>query len=270
MQDINSGKWIVITGASSGFGAAAAVAFASKGARLILGARRVARMKAVAAKTRQAGARAVFYHPLDVTQSRSMATFASWLRTLTHHVDVLINNAGLALGLEPLMNGDERDWQQMMDTNVLGLLRVTQAVLPLMKGNRGGTIINIGSLAGRTAYENGAAYCASKAAVLQISRALRLELCGTGIRVCALDPGMAETEFSLVRFKGNAKRAQQVYAGVHPLTAQDVAEAMVWIASRPPHVCVDEMLMQPTDQAAPYKVFRRPRASTASGLRGPR
>ena len=173
-------------------------------------------------------------------------------------MEVLVNNAGLALGLEPVAEGDETDWQRMMDTNVVGLLRVTKAILPLMRKHSGGTIINIGSLAGRTAYEHGAAYCASKAAVLQVSRALRLELCGTGIRVCSLDPGMAETEFSLVRFKGDARRAAQVYEGVQPLAASDVAEAMVWIATRPPHVCIDEMLIKPTDQAAPHRVFRRP------------
>ena len=151
----------------------------------------------------------------------------------------------------------------MMDTNVLGLLRVTRAVLPLMIPHPGGTILNIGSIAGHVAYEGGAAYCASKAGELSITRALRLELCGTGLRVGTIDPGFAETEFSLVRFKGDATRAKKVYEGVNPLTAEDVAEAMVWAASRPPHVCIDEMLIKATDQAAIHKVHRRPVAQAA-------
>jgi NADP-dependent 3-hydroxy acid dehydrogenase YdfG len=129
-----------------------------------------------------------------------------------------------------------------------------------MKPHPGGIIINLGSVAGREAYEGGAAYCAAKAGVLQITRALRLELCGTGLRVATVDPGLAETEFSLVRFKGDAARAARVYEGVQPLTAEDVAEAIVWVASRPPHVCVDEMVIKCTDQAAVHKVHRRPRS----------
>ena len=134
---------------------------------------------------------------------------------------------------------------------------MTRAALPMLTNNPGSTIINIGSLAGRTAYEGGAAYCAVKAGELQITKSLRLELCGTGVRVCTVDPGFAETEFSLVRFKGDDARASKVYEGFKPLTAGDVAEALVWVASRPAHVCVDEMLIKPTDQAAVHKVHRR-------------
>jgi hypothetical protein len=257
MEKVMLNKAVVITGASSGFGAAAAEAFANGGARLVLGARRLDRLAEVVEKARQAGASDVRHSYLDVTQPTSIEAFVDWLKQGVEGVDVLINNAGLALGLEPVAEGNEADWQRMMDTNVVGLLRMTKAVLPLMRRHAGSTIINVGSLAGRVAYENGAAYCASKAAVLQISRALRLELCGTGIRVCSLDPGMAETEFSLVRFKGDATRAAQVYQGVQPLVASDIAEAMVWVAARPPHVCIDELLVKPTDQAAPHKVFRR-------------
>jgi NADP-dependent 3-hydroxy acid dehydrogenase YdfG len=142
---------------------------------------------------------------------------------------------------------------------VLGLLRVTRALLPLIRGNPGSSIVNIGSVAGRTAYEGGSAYCAAKAGELQITRALRLELSGTGVRVATVDPGLAETEFSLVRFKGDADRARGVYAGMTPLTAEDVAETLVWVATRPAHVCIDELVIKPTDQAAIHKVHRRAR-----------
>jgi NADP-dependent 3-hydroxy acid dehydrogenase YdfG len=183
--------------------------------------------------------------------------FVGWVRRQTPRVDVLINNAGGALGLESVAEGRDEDWETMLQTNVLGLLRMTRAVLPLMLPHPGGLILNIGSVAGHVAYEGGAVYCAAKAGELQITRALRLELCGTGLRVATIDPGMAETEFSLVRFKGDAARAAGVYAGVEALRAEDVAEAMVWVASRPPHVCVDEMLLKCTDQAAIHKVHRR-------------
>jgi 3-hydroxy acid dehydrogenase / malonic semialdehyde reductase len=250
-------KWVLITGASSGFGAAAAKSFAAEGARLLLGSRRIDRLETVAAEARKTGAPAAQFQALDVAQTPSVEAFVKWVRSLTDRVDVLINNAGGAHGLEPIAEGKDEDWETMIQTNVLGVLRVTRAVLPLMVGHRGGTILNIGSIAGHVAYEGGAAYCASKAGELQITRALRLELCGTGLRVGTIDPGMAETEFSLVRFKGDAARAGKVYEGVEPLVAEDVAEALVWVASRPPHVCIDEMLIKPTDQAAIHKVHRR-------------
>ena len=144
-----------------------------------------------------------------------------------------------------------------MQTNVLGVLRMTRAALPLMPHHTGASIINIGSYAGRAVYEGGAAYCAAKAGELQITRTLRLELNGTGIRVSSIDPGLAKTEFSLVRFKGDAQRANKPYEGTHPLVAEDIAEILVWVASRPPHVNIDEMLVKPVDQAAMHKVYRR-------------
>ena len=145
----------------------------------------------------------------------------------------------------------------MFQINALGILRVTRAVLPLMKSRPGGVILNIGSIAGRVAYEGGSAYCASKAAELSITKTLRLELNGTGLRVGSIDPGMAETEFSLVRLKGDKEKSDAVYAGVMPLMAEDVAEAIVWAANRPPHVCIDEILMMCTAQAAPHKLNRK-------------
>ena len=168
---------------------------------------------------------------------------------------MLINNAGGAEGLDTIAEGKDQDWETMMQTNVLGVLRVTRAALPLLVNNPGSSIINIGSLAARVAYEGGAAYCAAKAGELQITRALRLELNGTGLRVSSIDPGLAETEFSLVRFKGDTARAAKVYEGMVPLTAEDIAETLVWIASRPPHVNIDEVLIKPTDQAAIHKVY---------------
>jgi 3-hydroxy acid dehydrogenase / malonic semialdehyde reductase len=257
-------KWVLITGASSGFGAAAARAFGAAGAKLLLGARRVERLKEVAGQARKAGALKAEIHALDVSQTSSVETFAAWAREKlgtrnpepgTLHV--LINNAGGAHGIDTVADGKDADWEAMIQTNVLGVLRMTRAVLPLLARDAGASIINIGSLAGHVVYEGGAAYCAAKAGELQITRALRLELNGTGIRVGTVDPGMAETEFSLVRFKGDAARANKIYEGVQPLTADDVAEILLWVASRPPHVNIDELIVKPVDQAAVYKVYRR-------------
>ncbi|MCI0745530.1 MAG: SDR family NAD(P)-dependent oxidoreductase [Verrucomicrobia subdivision 3 bacterium] len=250
-------KWIVITGASSGFGAAAAKAFAGQRAKVLLGARRLDRLKAVASDAKEAGAPEAHFHHLDVSYTDSVEAFAKWSRTHTDKIDVLVNNAGGAMGLDKVADAKDEDWEFMMQTNVLGVLRMTRACLPLIVNNPGSTILNIGSIAGRTAYEGGAAYCAAKAGELQITRALRLELCGTGVRVCTVDPGFAETEFSLVRFKGDAERAKKVYEGLEALTAEDIAETLVWVASRPPHVCIDELVIKPTDQAAIHKVHRR-------------
>lgn len=258
-------KWVLITGASSGFGAAAGRAFGAQGSRLLLGARRLERLEQVAAEARQAGAREARFHALDVSQTSSVETFVNWARHIiaprhpaSARLDVLINNAGGAHGLDPVAQGKDADWEAMLQSNVLGILRMTRAALPLMARNAGSSIINVGSLAGHVAYEGGAAYCASKAGELQITRALRLELNGTGIRVSTVDPGMAETEFSLVRFKGDTARAKKVYEGTQPLTGEDIAEILVWVASRPPHVNIDELLVKPTDQAAIHKVYRRP------------
>jgi NADP-dependent 3-hydroxy acid dehydrogenase YdfG len=250
-------QWVLITGASSGFGAAAARAFAAEGAKLLLGARRVERLEQVAAECRKIGAPAAQVRALDVASTASVNDFVKWVRTLTDKLDVLVNNAGGAKGLDTVAEARDEDWEWMMQTNVLGVLRMTRACLPLMVKNPGSSILNIGSVASRYAYEGGAAYCGAKAAELQITRSLRLELCGTGVRVSTIDPGMAETEFSLVRFKGDEAKAKKVYEGVEPLTAEDVAETLVWAARRPPHVCIDELVMKCTDQAAIHKVHRR-------------
>jgi 3-hydroxy acid dehydrogenase / malonic semialdehyde reductase len=261
-------KWVLITGASGGFGAAAARAFGAAGARLLLGARRLDRLEKVAAEARQAGSPAAHFQVLDVSKTSSVETFITWAKARIQDpkcqtpdptgLHVLINNAGGAHGMDTVAEGKDADWETMLQTNVLGLLRVTRAALPLMPRDAGATIINIGSLAGHTAYEGGSVYCAAKAGELQITRALRMELNGTGIRVGTVDPGLAETEFSLVRFKGDAGRAEQVYAGIHPLKAEDIAETLVWVAGRPAHVNIDELRIQPVDQAAIHKIRRRP------------
>ncbi|MDB6022498.1 MAG: NADP-dependent 3-hydroxy acid dehydrogenase YdfG [Pedosphaera sp.] len=266
MKSQLAGKWVIITGASSGFGAAAARAFGAEGAKLLIGARRLDRLAKVAAEATQAGAAEVHFHALDVSKTSSVNEFVEWCKAqlirnpqsaIRNSIDVLINNAGGALGLETVAEGKDEDWETMMQTNVLGVLRMTRAVLPLMMNNPGSSILNIGSLAARVAYEGGAAYCAAKAGELQITRALRLELLGTGIRVSSIDPGLAETDFSLVRFRGDAQKAAKPYEGTQPLVAEDIAEILVWVASRPPHVNIDEMLIKPTDQAAIHKVYRR-------------
>ena len=252
-------KWVLITGASSGFGAAAAQAFAAHGAKLLLGARRVDRLEKVAAQAKKTGAGNAHFHELDVSATASVETFMAWVKTKlkSQPLHVLVNNAGGAHGLDTVATGRDADWETTLQTNVLGLLRVTRAALPLLPANAGASIINIGSIAGRTAYAGAAAYCAAKAGELAITRALRHELLGTGIRVGTIDPGLAETEFSNVRFKGDKKKADEVYAGMNPLTAMDIAEIIVWVASRPAHVNIDEMLVKPTDQADIGKVFRR-------------
>jgi 3-hydroxy acid dehydrogenase/malonic semialdehyde reductase len=257
MQKALNGKWILITGASSGFGAAAARAFAMEGSNLLLGARRLERLEEVAAQARQAVAPLALVQHLDVSSTKSVDAFAAWARTKTDQVDVLINNAGGAHGLETVAAGKDEDWETMLQTNVLGILRMVRAALPLMVNHPGGSILNIGSYAGHAVYEGGAAYCAAKGGELQLTRALRLELNGTGLRVSSIDPGLAETEFALVRFKGDTARAKKTYEGMTPLSAEDIAEILVWVASRPPHVNIDEMLIKPVDQAAMHKVFRR-------------
>jgi len=264
MQSSLKNKWVLITGASSGFGAAAARLFGAEGSKLLLGARRVDRLKKVADEALKAGASEAHGYALDVTKTTSVNGFVRWSREriggsspANAKLDVLINNAGGALGLDTVADGRDEDWETMMQTNVLGVLRMTRAALPLMLNNPGGSIINVGSHASRWVYEGGSAYCAAKAGELQITRVLRLELNGTGLRVCTVDPGLAETEFSIVRFRGDVEKAKKPYEGTQPLVGEDIGEILVWVASRPPHVNIDELIVKPTDQAAFHKVFRR-------------
>ncbi len=214
---------------------------------------------------KKSGATEAHFHPLDVSSTDSVETFFNWANKkfgnpkskIKNHLHVLINNAGGAHGTDTVAEGKDADWEAMLQTNVLGVLRVTRAALPLLPRDDGASILNIGSLAARAAYAGSSAYCAAKAGELQITRVLRHELFGSGIRVSSIDPGLAETEFALVRFKGDAKRAKELYAGTNPLVATDIAEILVWVASRQPHVNIDEMLIKPVDQADMGKVFKR-------------
>jgi NADP-dependent 3-hydroxy acid dehydrogenase YdfG len=237
----------VITGASSGFGAATARALAREGFDVVLGARRVARLAELG---RQIGAR---WAELDVTSPESIAAFCSPLA----RVDVLINNAGNAFGAESIADADEAKWRAMFELNVLGVLRMARAVLDRLVASGDGLIVNVGSIAGFETYAGGAGYTASKHALRALTRTLRVELLGRPVRVTEIAPGLAETEFSLVRYDGDAARAKKVYEGMTPLAAEDVAEAIAWVATRPAHVNIDEMVIRPRDQANATTIHRR-------------
>jgi len=249
-------KLVFITGASAGIGAATAMEFARHGARLLLCARRVERLQAMDAELRDAGASDVFSFELDVQSRKAVEAALAALPETWRAVDVLVNNAGLSRGLKKLYEDDVQDWEEMIDTNVKGLLYVTRAIVPGMVERRQGHIINMGSIAGHIVYPNGAVYCATKAAERFISDGLRIDLNGTPIRVTSIDPGMAETEFSMVRFRGNAERAAKTYEDVHALQPEDIADAIVWAATRPEHVGIQTMVMTTVAQANPYVLTR--------------
>jgi len=235
----------VVTGASSGIGAAAVHRLAATGFRVVCGARRVDKLREVAAA---AGAKAI---PLDVTDQASVDAFAASVPDCR----LLVNNAGGALGLEPLAQADEAHWRGMWESNVLGLMRVTKALLPRLEASGGGHVINIGSIAGFETYPGGAGYTAAKHAVRAISQTLRLELNGKRVRVTEIDPGLVETEFSIVRL-GDAEKAKRVYEGMTPLTADDIADCITWAATRPWHVNIDEIVVRPLAQARAGVVAR--------------
>lgn len=245
---------VLITGASSGIGAATARAFALTGAKLVLAARRVERLRELA-RSLSVDAHVL---QLDVRERAAVHQAVADIPGAFAEIDVLVNNAGLSRGFEPLHDGSEDDWDEMIDTNVKGLLYVTRAVLPGMVARGRGHVVNIGSVAGHETYPRGNVYCASKAAVRALNKAMRLDLHGTGIRVSTVDPGLVPTAFSEVRFHGDRARAATVYENTRPLSAADVADTIVWCVSRPPWVNVEEVLLMPTDQAAPAMVHRRP------------
>lgn len=243
------GKVVFITGASAGIGAATALAFAAEGARLLLAARRPGKLAEVASKALERGAQAVHSIDLDVRDYRAVQQSIDDLRTPWAEIDILVNNAGLSRGLEKLYTGRIQDWEEMIDTNVKGLLYVTRAVVPGMVVRGRGHVINLGSTAGELTYPNGAVYCATKAAERAINDGLRQDVLGTPVRVTTVDPGMVETDFSLVRFHGDSERAAKVYKGVQPLTPEDVAETIIWVAGRPAHVNIARVLLTPVQQA---------------------
>jgi 3-hydroxy acid dehydrogenase/malonic semialdehyde reductase len=242
-------RHVVVTGASSGIGAACARQFAARGDRLSLGARRVDRLASTVP--------GAFAAALDVTSRDSVAHFVAAAIAAHGPIDVLVNNAGLARGVEKIAEGTGEAWREMIETNVLGLLEVTRVVLPQMVQRQGGHVVVIGSIAAHKAYAGGGVYCGSKRALQPICEAMRIETLGTGVRVTTVDPGMVETEFSVVRFRGDEQRAAKVYQGTRPLSADDVAECVLFAVDRPAHVNLDTIVVMPTDQASPHHVHRR-------------
>jgi 3-hydroxy acid dehydrogenase/malonic semialdehyde reductase len=250
-------KIVFITGASAGIGEATARAFAALGARILLCARRAERIEHLARALESEHKSVVHTFRLDVRDQAAVDRAVAGLPAEWRAIEVLVNNAGLSRGLDKLPHGLLSDWEEMLDTNVKGLLYVTRAVLPGMIERGRGHIINIGSIAGHEVYPAGNVYCATKFAVRALSKGLRLDLSGTPIRVTEVAPGMVETEFSLVRFHGDAERAGKVYQGLTPLGPDDVADTVVWCATRPLHVNVSEVVVMPTAQASTTLVHRR-------------
>ncbi|CCH21606.1 SDR family oxidoreductase [Micromonospora lupini] len=247
----------IVTGASSGIGAATARRLAAEGFHVLAAARREDRLAELVAEITAAGGQATAV-TCDVTSDESVAGLAEAAARAPGPVTLLVNNAGGARGLDPVESGSVADWQWMYDVNVLGTLRVTQALLPALEASGSGTVVVVSSTAGLTVYEGGGGYTAAKHAQTAIAGTLRLELCGRPLRVIEIDPGMVKTdEFGLVRFEGDAERAAAVYAGVPgPLVAEDVADCIAWCATRPEHVNIDRLVVRPRAQAAQHKVHR--------------
>ncbi|MBV2090552.1 MAG: SDR family oxidoreductase [Candidatus Thiodiazotropha sp. (ex Ctena orbiculata)] len=248
-------KCVLITGASSGFGEACARRFSEAGDDLVLCARRMDRLQALSDELSDKSD--VVIQTLDVTDPQAVEGFLEALPEASREIDVLVNNAGLALGLQPAHQADLQDWQTMVDTNIKGLMHMTRLILPGMVQRRRGHIINIGSVAGSWPYPGGNAYGATKAFVQQFSRGLKADLVGTPLRVTNIEPGLAETEFSLVRLKGDAQQAADVYQGTQPLTGADIAEIVYWVTALPPHVNINALEVMPVCQAwSPFAVDR--------------
>lgn len=250
-------KIACITGASSGIGYACAEVFAREGYDLLLSARRLERVQKLAKRLTESYGVKTHVFQLDVRDREAVADAFGSLPEGWELIDVLVNNAGLSQGLDPIQTGDIDDWERMIDTNVKGLLYVSRAVSPGMVERKSGHIINIGSIAGKEVYPNGNVYCATKHAVDALTQGMRIDLLPAGIRVTSINPGMVETEFSEVRFKGDTERAKAVYNNLTALAAVDVAEAVWFAASRPPHVTINDLLIMPTAQASATQVVRR-------------
>jgi len=249
-------KTAIITGASSGIGAATALEMAKAGYNLILTGRRESRLEEVKAEILAAFDVNISIHVFDITDRGQVENFVR-KEVKEQQIDVLVNNAGLAAGLSTLHEGDVEDWERMIDTNVKGLLYVTREVAPLMVSQKSGHIINIGSIAGEEVYPNGNVYCATKHAVKAISEGLRKELFDKGIKVTNIAPGLVETEFSIVRFHGDEEKAENVYEGLDPLTPKDIADCVVFAVSRPAHVNIADMLVLSSDQGSATMVNRK-------------
>jgi len=248
---------VLISGASAGIGRACAVTFAQAGAKLVLFARRKDRLQELSADLKQKHGTASYIVELDVRDRKAVQQVFNKLPDEWQKVDVLVNNAGLSRGLDKLHEGSIDDWEEMVDTNIKGLLYVTRAVLPGMVARNRGTVINIGSIAGHEVYPRGNVYAATKHAVDALTKGLRMDLVETDVRVCTVDPGLVETEFSMVRFRGDKERAKKTYQGLQPLSPQDIADAVFFAATRPPHVQISEMIILPVHQASTTLVHRK-------------
>jgi NADP-dependent 3-hydroxy acid dehydrogenase YdfG len=253
---MKTGKIALITGATAGFGEACAERFAREGYNLVITGRREERLQQLQQKLQEQYKADVRYLVFDVRSKPGCEAALQSLPAAWQAVDVLVNNAGLALDLSTIDEGNTDDWDTMLDTNVKGLLYVSRIVMPWMKARKQGHIVNIGSTAAKTVYAKGNVYCASKAAVDALSQGMRIDLLPYSIKVTAVHPGAAETEFSLVRFKGDAGKAKDVYKGFTPLSGQDVADVVYYCCSLPPHVCINDLVVTPTAQANAYYIHR--------------
>jgi serine 3-dehydrogenase len=252
-----AGQTVLITGASAGIGWACAEAFAAQECRLILAARRGQRLESLAQELARRSGADCHLLQLDVRDRSAVNSAIAQLPAAWSAIDILVNNAGLSRGLDKVQEADHDDWEEMIDTNIKGLLWVSRAVLPGMVQRDRGHIINIGSIAGHQVYTGGSVYCATKHAVAALTQGMRLDLLGTRVRITSVDPGMVQTDFSVVRFHGDHDRANQVYKHFPPLKAKDIAEAIIFCATRPPHVNISEMIVMPQDQAAVYASYER-------------
>jgi hypothetical protein len=250
-------KIIMVTGATAGFGKAIAIIFAKHGYNIILTGRRKERLAELEKELLSYGKIKVLSLNFDVRKQTDVSSVVENLPVEWKKIDILVNNAGLAVGMSHIDNGTIDDWDRMIDTNIKGLLYVTRAVTPLMVARNTGHIFNIGSIAGIEAYENGNVYCATKAAVATLSRSMRIDLLKHNIKVTNIAPGMADTEFSIVRFKGDKDKADAVYKGIDALTAEDIADVIFYCASLPAHVCINELVITPTQQASVNHNYRR-------------
>jgi serine 3-dehydrogenase len=250
-------KIVFITGASSGIGKASAIAFANEGADLIIAARRIDKLEELEIDLREKYRVDILTIQLDVRKKIDVKKAVTSLTGKWRNIDILLNIAGLARGMSKIHEGDTEHWDEMIDTNVKGLLYVSREIIPLMTERMEGHVINLGSIAGHEVYPNGNVYCASKFAVNGISKAMRVDLYDKNIRVTTIDPGMVDTEFSVIRFSGDKERAKSVYEGFIPLTAEDIAETILWCAMRPPHVNISEVIIMSTAQGSTMLLNRK-------------
>jgi NADP-dependent 3-hydroxy acid dehydrogenase YdfG len=248
---------VLITGATSGIGKSTAQLFAKNGHDLIITGRREDRLKEIKTQLESDFKIKVTTLCFDIRKLSEVENAISTLSSENKKIDVLVNNAGLAAGLGPIQSGNIDHWERMIDTNIKGLLYISRAISNLMIENKKGHIINIGSIAGKEVYANGNVYCATKHAVDALNKAMRIDLLTHNIKVTAINPGMVETEFSIVRFDGDSDKAKKVYEGLQPLTPEDIAETIYWVANRPPHVNINDIIIMPTVQATATNVIRK-------------